>query len=176
MAQLTITKLKPGIGAEISGIDLSQPIDAETREQLSRALAEHLALVFHNQTLTPDQYLHAAGAFGPVMRQHYSQHHMDGYWNIGMVYHRNGQRLAERWQHRPYPTTKSRCSRRSSTVSRSRQKAARPASPTCAPPTTPSPPTNRPVLDRMRTVNLLDEQRNDTRAEDREKFGAPVIP
>jgi taurine dioxygenase len=97
MARLTITKLKPGIGAEISGIDLSQPIDGETREALSQALAEHLALVFHGQTLTPDQYLAAAGAFGPVMRQHYSQHHMEGYSNIGMVYHRNGQRPAERW-------------------------------------------------------------------------------
>ena len=97
MAALTVTKLHPSLGAEIAGIDLSQPIDAATREALSQALAEHLALVFRDQRLTPPQYLAAASAFGPPMRQHYSQHNMPDYPDIGLVWHRNGQRPAERW-------------------------------------------------------------------------------
>src|SRR3954462_8425398 len=97
MADITITKLHPSLGAEVSGVDLGNPIDTPTREVLSRALAEHLALVFRDQSLTPEQYLEAVTAFGPPMRQHYSQHHMEGYPDIGMVWHRNGQRPAERW-------------------------------------------------------------------------------
>jgi len=54
------TPLHPSLGAEISGVDLSRPIDASTREALSRALADHLAIVFRDQTLTPARYLAAA--------------------------------------------------------------------------------------------------------------------
>src|ERR1044071_8495327 len=94
MADITITPLHPSLGAEVSGVDLSKPLDAATREALSRGLAEHLALVFRDQSLTPEQYLDAATAFGPPMRQHYSQHHMEGHPDIGMVWHRNRPRPA----------------------------------------------------------------------------------
>src|SRR5579859_3079259 len=94
---LQIKPLHPSLGAEISGIDLRKPIDDATRDALSRALAEHLALVFHGQSLTPEQYLAASDVFGPPMRQHYSQHLMRKYPDIGLVWHRNGQRPAERW-------------------------------------------------------------------------------
>src|SRR5437868_14274495 len=73
MPEMTITPLTPAIGAEISGTDLSQPDASATREKQSLAMAEHLALVFHDQSLTPDQYLGAAEIFGPPMRQLYSQ-------------------------------------------------------------------------------------------------------
>src|SRR3954451_23324239 len=101
MADITITPLHPSLGAEVSGVDLSSPLDAPTREALSRALAEHLALVFRDQSLTPEQYLEASMAFGPPMRQHYSQHHMEGYPDIGMVWPRAGQRPAEGWHTDP---------------------------------------------------------------------------
>ena len=174
MAQLTITKLKPGIGAEVSGIDLSRPIDAETREALSQALAEHLALVFHGQTLTPEQYLDAARAFGPVMRQHYSQHHMEDHSDIGMVYHRNGQRPAERWHtdhtnhERPPLATilyGVEIPSAGGETSVANMRAAYDALPA----------EEQGRLDKMRSVNTLDEQRLDTREEDREKYGKPVI-
>ena len=67
---MAIRPLHRSLGAEISGVDLSAPIDAATRDALSHALADHLALVFHDQSLTPEQYLAAAGMFGPPMRQH----------------------------------------------------------------------------------------------------------
>jgi len=97
MATMTLTPLHASLGAEVSGVDLSQPLDDATRAALSRALADHLALVFHDQSLTPPQYLAAAEAFGPPMRQHYSQHLMPDHPDIGMVWHRNGQQPAERW-------------------------------------------------------------------------------
>src|SRR5436189_5528074 len=97
MAQLRITPLHPSLGAEVAGVDLSAPIDEPIRQELNRALADHLALVFRNQSLTPAQYLAAASAFGPPMEQHYSQHNMPDFPLIGLIWHRNGQQPAERW-------------------------------------------------------------------------------
>lgn len=174
MAVLTITPLKPAIGAEIAGIDLSQPVDGDTREQLSHALAEHLALVFRGQSLTPGQYLAAARAFGPTMRQHYSQHHMEGHPDIGMVWHRNGQRPAERWHtdhtnhERPPLATilyGVEIPSAGGATSVANMRAAYAALPEA----------EQRRLDAMRTINTLDEQRLDTREDDRAKYGKPVI-
>ena len=90
-------RMHPSLGAEVTGVDLSAPIDEPTRHALSRALADHLALVFHDQSLTPAQYLAAASVFGPPMEQHYSQHNMADFPLIGLIWHRNGQQPAEQW-------------------------------------------------------------------------------
>jgi alpha-ketoglutarate-dependent taurine dioxygenase len=95
MATVRFTPLHPSLGAEVTGVDLSKPIDASTREALERGLADHLALVIRDQSLTPAQYLAAAATFGPPMEQHYSQHHMPDFPLIGLIWHRNGQRPAE---------------------------------------------------------------------------------
>ncbi len=97
MAPVRISPIHPSLGAEVTGVDLSAPIDEPTRHALSRALADHLALVFHDQSLTPAQYLAAASVFGPPMAQHYSQHNMADFPLIGLIWHRNGQRPAEQW-------------------------------------------------------------------------------
>jgi taurine dioxygenase len=97
MAPPKITPLHPSLGAEVDGVDLSAPIDDATRTALTRALADHLALVFRGQSLTPAQYLSAASVFGPPMEQHYSQHNMPDFPLIGLIWHRNGQQPAERW-------------------------------------------------------------------------------
>jgi len=52
MSVITVTPLKPR-SAPKSRVDLSRPLDAAIRETLAQALAEHLALVFHDQDLTP---------------------------------------------------------------------------------------------------------------------------
>src|SRR5262247_1781321 len=97
MASIRITPLHVALGAEVAGVDLSAPIDEHDRATLTRALADHLALVFHDQSLTPAQYLAAASAFGPPMEQHYSQHSMPDHPLIGLIWHRNGQEPAEQW-------------------------------------------------------------------------------
>ena len=97
MTDVRITPLHLSQGAEVAGVDLSSPIDEPTRHALTRALADHLALVFHDQSLTPAQYLAAASVFGPPMEQHYSQHNMPGFPLIGLIWHRNGQQPAEMW-------------------------------------------------------------------------------
>lgn len=63
-ANLKILPTGKGVGAEIRGIDLSQPLSEELRDTLQRAWSEHLVLLFRDQELTSEQYLQAARIFG----------------------------------------------------------------------------------------------------------------
>lgn len=174
MPEITITPLTDTIGAEIRGVDLSQPVDAGTREALSRALAEHLALVFHDQNLTPEQYLATAEIFGPPMRQHYSQHHMPGYPDIGLVWHRNGQQPAERWHtdhtNRECPPAATmlygvEIPSKGGATSVANMRAAYAGLPE----------DERRRLDTLRSVNSLDTGKTDTLPEDWEKYSKPIV-
>ena len=66
----TTCNLSEHTGAEFRGLDLTQPVDAATRERLNRAFTEHSVLVFRDQTLTPAQVLAAVQLFGDVFPQH----------------------------------------------------------------------------------------------------------
>jgi taurine dioxygenase len=173
MATLQVTPLHPSLGAEIAGVDLSKPIDEPTRQALSRALADHLALVFHDQSLTPAQYLAAASVFGPPMEQHYSQHNMPDFPMIGLIWHRNGQQPAER--------------RHTDHTNRERPPAATILYGVEIPPAgggtsvasmraayVALPEAERRRLDSLTTFNSLDSDKTDTRAEDRDKYGKPI--
>ncbi len=63
-AAMKISKLSPHVGAEVTGIDLRQPIDEATRRRLYDALVEHIALVIRDQDFTPADFLAAAKLFG----------------------------------------------------------------------------------------------------------------
>ena len=67
--KLKITKLSPYIGAEATGVDLNQPLDADTRRRLHEAAVENVCLVVRNQKFTPAQYLEAVKVFGEPMEQ-----------------------------------------------------------------------------------------------------------
>ncbi len=57
-------KFSPALGAEIRGIDLRRPLDAETVAALRAAWLDHLVLVFRGQDLDEDDQARFAGAFG----------------------------------------------------------------------------------------------------------------
>jgi taurine dioxygenase len=69
----TITPLSEHTGAEVNGIDLTQPVDAATRRRLNQTFIDRLVLVFRDQRLTPHQLLAAVGLFGEVFPQHNSR-------------------------------------------------------------------------------------------------------
>ncbi len=71
---MIVTQLSPNIGAEVTGIDLREPIDAATRAKLNAAVVEHVALVIRDQDFTPEQYLAAVSLFGEPMEQHFTQY------------------------------------------------------------------------------------------------------
>ena len=57
------------IGAEVTGVALSAPLDGATVEALRAAFREHLVLFFRDQDLTPAQHSDFAGLFGEVDRE-----------------------------------------------------------------------------------------------------------
>lgn len=63
---LKIRKLEEHIGAEVQGVDITSPIDAETFEQLRGALCEYGVLVFHDQEITNEQHVTFSKGFGTL--------------------------------------------------------------------------------------------------------------
>ncbi|MBE9557705.1 MAG: TauD/TfdA family dioxygenase [Proteobacteria bacterium] len=64
--RITVAPLAPALGAEVSGVDLSQPVDDTTADEIRRAFADYLVLFFRDQELTPESQVSFAGLFGPV--------------------------------------------------------------------------------------------------------------
>jgi alpha-ketoglutarate-dependent taurine dioxygenase len=63
---ITVDKLTPIIGAEIAGVDLSQPLGNQTFEEIHRALAENLVIFFRDQHITEEQHLEFGRKFGKL--------------------------------------------------------------------------------------------------------------
>lgn len=63
---LQVTPLSPVVGAEVSGIDLREPLDDATVAELRAALLEHLVLFFRGQDIDDDQHVEFARRFGPI--------------------------------------------------------------------------------------------------------------
>lgn len=55
------------LGAEVTGLDLREPLDAEQAAMLRAGLLDHLVLFFRDQDITPDQQLAFSESFGPTM-------------------------------------------------------------------------------------------------------------
>ncbi len=61
---LSVNRIAGALGAEISGVDLSQPLDDGVIAEIRRALIEHLVIFFRDQHLTPEQHLAFGRRFG----------------------------------------------------------------------------------------------------------------
>ena len=64
--QLTVEPYGEVIGAEIRGVDLSEPLADDTRDEIRHALLEWKVLFFRGQRLDSAQHLAFAGAFGEL--------------------------------------------------------------------------------------------------------------
>ncbi len=63
---IVVTPLSSALGAEITGVDLSQPLDNRTAEAVHHAFLDHQVIFFHDQDITPDQHKDFARRFGPL--------------------------------------------------------------------------------------------------------------
>ncbi|MEU6673557.1 TauD/TfdA family dioxygenase [Streptomyces sp. NPDC046925] len=61
---LTVERITPVLGAEVSGVDLSQEIPEEQLDEIRTAFRDHHVLVFRDQTITPEQHKRFATTFG----------------------------------------------------------------------------------------------------------------
>lgn len=63
---VTVRALSPTIGAEISGVDLHEPLSEEARSELQQALLDWKVLFFRDQDITTEQHLAFARNFGAL--------------------------------------------------------------------------------------------------------------
>jgi len=75
---MKIAKIKEHIGAEVTGIDLREPVDAATRKRLNEAVAEHAVMVIRDQKFDAAQYQAAAELFGELMEDQNRRYLVDG--------------------------------------------------------------------------------------------------
>ena len=64
---IDVKPVSGALGAEINGVDISDPLDAEVVAEIRNALLNHLVIFFQNQLITPQQQLNFAELFGIPM-------------------------------------------------------------------------------------------------------------
>jgi len=66
MLSLQVKKLGDALGAEVSGVDLSQPLPTETFAEIRKAWLDHLVLRFRGQRLSDPQLIAFSKLFGEL--------------------------------------------------------------------------------------------------------------
>lgn len=64
--QIEVEPLTPTIGAVVSGVDLTQPVDDALLSEIHAAWMEHLVLFFRGQPMSPEQHLAFGRRFGEL--------------------------------------------------------------------------------------------------------------
>jgi taurine dioxygenase len=75
---IKVTPLSPSFGAEVEGLDLRQDVTAQQLEEIKRASAEHLVLVFRNQEITSEDHKRFGRHFGTLHRHVRADKHNPG--------------------------------------------------------------------------------------------------
>lgn len=87
--KFNLNPLSKSLGAEVTDIDLSQPIDAETRRALNAAWIENAVLVVRDQKLSPPQFAEVAGIFGQILEQQLKQYTLPDFPLVGTISNRD---------------------------------------------------------------------------------------
>ncbi len=85
---LSIHPVSPTLGAEIRGIDLSQPLSPAAAAALTEALDRHLVLVFRDQALSDADLVRVSGHFGPLDKAPITEHgrlHAPGFEEVYVI-------------------------------------------------------------------------------------------
>jgi taurine dioxygenase len=85
MVSFTVTPLTDHTGAEVIGLDFTQPIDIETRAALNHAFAERHVLVMRDQYFTPEQFKAAAQLFGELQAHDKKERHVAGHPDVEYI-------------------------------------------------------------------------------------------
>jgi taurine dioxygenase len=71
------------LGAEIRGVDLSRPVPETTKALMRKAWADHLVLLWRDQTLPDISFLEAAAIFGVTKEPAARKYQVEGGYKIG---------------------------------------------------------------------------------------------
>ena len=80
-----IKRLSPALGAEITGLDLSNPLDDAVFQRVHRAHLDFLVLVFRDKHLTPEQHIAFSRRFGELSGHVFDQFLLPGHPEILQV-------------------------------------------------------------------------------------------
>ena len=80
-----VRKIGRHIGAEIFGVDLSQPLDDASFAKIADAFFEHQVVSFRAQKLTPSQQIAFTRRFGELEHHVRKEHRLDGHPEILIV-------------------------------------------------------------------------------------------
>ncbi|MEA2739950.1 MAG: taurine dioxygenase, partial [Acetobacteraceae bacterium] len=72
------------VGAEIAGLDLSEPLADTARDTIRQTLADRGVVFFRDQSLSPEQHIGLARQFGEINVNRFFAH-ADGYPEIALV-------------------------------------------------------------------------------------------
>ena len=81
----SVKPLSALFGAEVTGIDLSQPLAPETKRALHDAWVDNAVLVIRDQKLEPAQFAQAARIFGDLMAQQLKQFTLPDHPEVGTI-------------------------------------------------------------------------------------------
>ena len=82
---LKVNPLGDRLGAEVTGVDLSKPVDAHTKRALYDAWIEHAVLVIRDQKLEPPQFAAAARIFGELLEQQLKKFSLPEHPEVGTI-------------------------------------------------------------------------------------------
>ena len=78
---ITVKKVAGALGAEISGVDLREPLTDDLFDEIYTAFVEHQVIFFRDQDMSPEQYLAFAKRWGEI-HLHPHMPCLDGYPGI----------------------------------------------------------------------------------------------
>jgi taurine dioxygenase len=82
---IEINPFDGAVGAEVIGLDLSQPLAADDFRRIHRAHLDHHVIVFRDQHITPEQQIAFSRRFGPLQIHVLHQFHLQGHPEILVV-------------------------------------------------------------------------------------------
>ncbi|MBL8669740.1 MAG: TauD/TfdA family dioxygenase [Alphaproteobacteria bacterium] len=90
--RITVRRLCGALGAEVGGVDLAQPLDAEVVAEIRRAFYDNHVICFRGQDLPPASQMAFTRIFGKV-EQHplYRSAQIDGFPEILVLEHKAGE-------------------------------------------------------------------------------------
>src|SRR5262245_16754330 len=97
-ASFDLHPLTPAIGAEITGVDLREPLDPATLRDMRAALLDWKVLFFRDQDITTEQHLAFAASFGKL-EVHPFAPHKPGYPEVLAITHNRESRGRENTWH-----------------------------------------------------------------------------
>ena len=74
--------LTGALGAEVSGLNLNEPLSGAAMDALHQGLTQHHVLFFRDQHLTPESHLALAAALGDIDPGHPVYPHVEGFQSI----------------------------------------------------------------------------------------------